>query len=696
MDVPTSESVMNTYATPSSRGQGIYLAADLRAGTNARNSMFWQDPNRYNGDLWNQVETSLGKLVGYNGQLPYNGPINWNNNITGRGVRSTSTQQVSMRDLSNYTVSNTVKENLGLSGLLVAHSASASSIRAYYAPYPIASWTSGSSFGTGSAGGFGVIAYKNNVNRPRLASFEQNNTVFQSGLNSANILYGVPTSTGSNGGDLNFNVVFNNSSVGLGNTAESVIATTPNIIIYPGTSSAAVPALSSLAYKRQGLLIYSNLGGDSGKLYYNRYILSQSNASGLGLSLEVGATTKLPNNDQNNCVLGLVSEFNSFGVTNNSIPVKGNFSVPYTFIDTSYSDISSATLLFTNGLGWYARVLSMTGSALYTGSSFYLGGGRYPACWRNENGAQMKSGYSIVGSLGAPIANTNPDESIILGYQYPYYFKPGAGVPPSQSQWAADPGNLEWYRFDTGSQQIDTIIVSGSRKWQSKAIEYLGALTISGSSQNGGVVVVAMAHTGSSIDVGLYMRTGSSFVQLDYLAGVGGGNVDSTDRITLQRMNAYWQSGEIGTPSSGEMMNVYNSPGTSSVSSSGFVGMVYSTNDPDPATKVVYLRINAHTLKFEGTSSLPTDTYGPYAVLGGGYDTFYPHYPMISYLEGNIPWEGYYNIGWEQVSIDDPLTGGPIGPNQVDNNVPIYPLIGSYYDINAGTSEIKISSIALY
>jgi hypothetical protein len=687
MDVPTSESVMNTYAGPSTNGQGIYLAADLRAGSNAGASMFWESPERYNGDLLNQVETSLGKLVGYNGQLPYNGPINWSNNITGRGVRSTSTQQVSMRDLSNYTVSNTVKENIGSSGLSVAHSASASPVRAYYAPYPIASWTSGSSFGTGSAGMFGVIAYKNNVNRPRLASFEQNNTTEAQGANSANTLYGVPTSTGSNGGDLNFNVIFNNSSVGLGNTAESVIATIPNQILYPGTSSNSPnPTLVPFSYKRQGLLIYSNLGGDSGKLYYNRYILSQSNASGLGLSLEVSASIKLPNNNVNNCVLGLVSEVASF--TGGSVLFNGNFSVPFTFTDTSYSDISSATLLYTNGLGWFARVLSMTGSALYTGSSFYLGGGRYPACWRNENGAQMKNGYSIVGSLGAPfIASTNPDESIILGYQYPQYSNTLGLAAPSQSEWAANPGNNEWYRFNTGSVQIDTVIISGSLKWRSKAIEYLGTIQISGSSQNGDVVVAAMAHTGSSIDVGLYMKTGSSFIQLDYLGGIGGGTVDSTDRITLQRMN--WNftnspSGAVGSVGK-SMMNTYIAPNSASVSSSGFVGMVYSTNDIDPATKVVYLRINAQTLKFQGTSSLPTDTYGPYPAIPDT-DYFFPHYPMIS-VGGYYPWLYCYNIGW-----DSPQAGYVVR----DSDVPIYPLIGNYYDTSAGTSEIKMSSIALY
>lgn len=692
MDVPTSESVMNTYAAPSTNGQGIYLAADLRAGSNANNSMFWEAANRTNSDLLNQVETSLGKLVGYNGQLPYNGPINWSNNITGRGVRSTSTQQVSMRDLSNYTVSNTVKENIGSSGLSVAHSASASPVRAYYAPIPIASWTSGSSFGTGSAGMFGVIAYKNNVNRPRLASFEQNSTNEATEVNSANLLYGVPTSTGSNGGDLNFNVVFNNSSVGLGNTAESVIATIPNQILYPGTSSnAPTPTLAQWSRKRQGLLIYSNLGGDSGKLYYNRYILSQSNASGLGLSLEVSASIKLPNNDVNNCVLGVVSELTSFSVGGGQL-VNGNFSVPYKFTDTSYSDISSATLLYTNGLGWYARVLSMTGSALYTGSSFYLGGGRYPGCWRNENGAQMKNGYSIVGSLGAPIASTNPDESIILGYQFPLYYGAGAGgVPPSQSQWAANPENIGWYSWNTGSSQIDTVIISGSLKWRSKAIEYLGNITISGSSQGGDVVVVAMAHTGSSIDVGLYMKTGSSFLQLDYLAGIGGGTVDSTDRITLQRMNWNFTNAPLGAAGAGgqSMMNAYIAPNSASVSSSGFVGMVYSTNDIDPATKVVYLRINAQTLKFQGTSSLPTDTYGPYPAIPAGSNYFFPHYPMINF-GGYSPWHYCVNIGW-----DDPQAGF-VGASRQNSDVPIYPLIGSYYDSNAGTSEMRISSIALY
>jgi hypothetical protein len=302
----------------------------------------------------------------------------------------------------------------------------------------------------------------------------------------------------------------------------------------------------------------------------------------------------------------------------------------------------------------------------------------------------MKNGYSIVGSLGAPIASTNPDESIILGYQQPQYFATLGLSAPSQSQWAANPGNLEWYRFDTGSQQIDTVIISGSLKWRSKAIEYLGTIQISGSSQFGDVVVAAMAHTGSSIDVGLYMKTGSSFIQLDYLGGIGGGTVDSTDRITLQRMNWYFTnspSGAVGSVGN-SMMNTYIAPNSASVSSSGFVGMVYSTNDIDPATKVVYLRINTQTLKFQGTSSLPTDTYGPYPGLPTS-NYFFPHYPMIS-VGGYYPWWYCYNIGY-----DDPQAGF-VGFNQLNSDVPIYPLIGSFYDSNAGTSEIKISSIALY
>jgi hypothetical protein len=132
MDVPTSESVASVVATPGTNGQGIYLAADLRQGATNRNSMFLQSPNRTNSDVLNPIETSLGKLVGYNNQQPYNGYFNWNNNTTGRGVRSTATQQVSMRDLSNYTVSTTTKETIGTSGIATVHSASASTVRAYF------------------------------------------------------------------------------------------------------------------------------------------------------------------------------------------------------------------------------------------------------------------------------------------------------------------------------------------------------------------------------------------------------------------------------------------------------------------------------------------------------------------------------------------------------------------------------------
>ena len=690
MDVPTSESVASVVATPGTNGQGIYLAADLRQGATNRNSMFLQTPNRTNSDILNPIETSLGKLVGYNNQQPYNGYFNWSNNTTGRGVRSTATQQVSMRDLSNYTVSTTTKETIGTSGIATVHSASASTVRAYFSTVPMASWNSGSAgFGTGSAGLFGVIAYKNNVNRPRLATIEQNLAENFSGTNYASLIYGLPTSTGSNGGDLNFDAIFNSSTVGLSNTAESVIATIPNIIYSYGTSSNAPNiALKEYSYKRQGLLIYSNLGGDSGKLYYNRYLVSQSNDSGLGMTIELGSTTKLPNNDINNCVLGLVQETNQYSTGE----AGGNFSIPYDFVEDSrgYTDISSATLLHTNGGGWYARIISVTGSTLYTGSAFYLGGGRYPSCWRNENGAQMKQYYSIVGSYGAPGSpTTDPEADIILSYQYPYYGVGGGGTVTTSS-WNADPGNNEWYRFDTGSSQVDTAIITGAKKWRSKAIEFLGGMTISGSTNSGGVVCIAMAHTGSSIDVALYMKTGSSFVQLDYLAGIGAGGVDSTDRITLQNFN--WNPNPINNglgfgTTSGDY-NVYNSNNISSISSSNYIAMTYSTNDIDPATKVVYIKVDTNRIKFVNISSIPTDTYGPYPQIPSGYDYFFNHFPIYqSYLP---PYTNVVPIGWE-----DPVAGFVAASSQLSNKA-IYTTIGSYYDSSAGTSDIRISSIGLY
>jgi hypothetical protein len=230
-----------------------------------------------------------------------------------------------------------------------------------------ASWNSGSAgFGTGSAGLFGVIAYKNNVNRPRLATIEQNLASNFSGTNYASLIYGLPTSTGSNGGDLNFNAIFNSSTVGLSNTAESVIATIPNIIYSYGTSSNAVNnTLKEYSYKRQGLLIYSNLGGDSGKLYYNRYLVSQSNASGLGMAIELGSTTKLPNNDINNCVLGLVQETNQYSTGN---AYRWKFFNTYDFVCRSpEAYLQTYQVLhyyITNGGGWYARIISVTGSTL--------------------------------------------------------------------------------------------------------------------------------------------------------------------------------------------------------------------------------------------------------------------------------------------------------------------------------------------
>jgi hypothetical protein len=689
MDAPTSESVASVVASAGTRGQGIYLVADLRAGTiDNGGSMFAQSPNRSNTDLLNPVETSLGKLVGYNNQQSYNGYINWNNNTTGRGVRSTATQQVSMRDLSNYTVSTTTKETIGFSGIATVHSASASTVRGYFATLPIASWNTGSAgFGTGSAGYFGVIAYKNNVNRPRLATIEQNLTSGYGSYNYSNTIYGIPTSTGSNGGDLNFNAVFNFSTVGLGNTAESVIATIPNIIYSYGTSSnAPLDPMRTVSYKRQGLLIYSNLGGDSGRLYYNRYLVSQSNDSGLGMAIELGSATKLPNSDITNCVLGLVQEQNQYSTGT----AGGNFSIPYEFIGDSrgYTDISSATLLFTNGGGWNARIISVTGSTLYTGSVFYLGGGSYPSCWRNENGAQMKMGYSIVGGYGAPNGNTtDPDAHIVLGYQQPRYGIGGGGTVTTAS-WNANPGSNEWYRFDTSSQQIDTIIISGSKKWRSKAIENLGSMTISSSTQGGNVVCIAMAHTGSSIDIALYMKTGSSFVQLDYLAGVGVGGVDSTDRITLQNFN--WNPDPInnglGFGVGSSDYNVYNSNNTSSISSSNYIAMTYSTNDIDPATKIVYIKVDTNRIKFVNTSSIPTDTYGPYPGIPDS-SFFFNHFPIYqSYLS---PWNETSAIGWQ-----DPSASGFIARH--DSNKPIYATIGSYYNSNTGTSEMGISSIGLY
>lgn len=687
MDVPTSESVASVVATPGTNGQGIYLAADLRQGATNRNSMFLQSPNRTNSDVLNPIETSLGKLVGYNNQQPYNGYFNWNNNTTGRGVRSTATQQVSMRDLSNYTVSTTTKETIGTSGIATVHSASASTVRAYFSTGTISSWNSGSAgFGTGSAGLFGVIAYKNNVNRPRLATIEQNLASNFSGTNYASLIYGLPTSTGSNGGDLNFNAIFNSSTVGLSNTAGSVIATIPNIIYSYGTSSNAVNnTLKEYSYKRQGLLIYSNLGGDSGKLYYNRYLVSQSNASGLGMAIELGSTTKLPNNDINNCVLGLVQETNQYSTGN----AGGNFSIPYDFVadPRSYTDISSATLLYTNGGGWYARIISVTGSTLYTGSAFYLGTG-YPLCWRNENGAQMKQYYSIVGGYGAPGSpTTDPEADIILSYQYPYYGV--GGGPVTTSSWNADPGNNEWYRFDTGSSQVNTAIITGAKKWRSKAIEFLGGMIISGSSQYGDVVCIAMAHTGSSIDVALYMNTGSSFVQLDYLAGIGAGGVDSTDRITLQNFN--WNPNPIndglGVGTTSGDYNVYNSNNTSSISSSNYIAMTYSTNDIDPATKVVYIKVDTNRIKFVNTSSIPTDTYGPYPAIPDS-DYFFNHFPI--YQSYQLPSTNVVPIGWE-----DPVAGF-VAATSLGSNKAIYTTIGSYYDSSAGTSDIRISSIGLY
>jgi len=686
MDVPTSESVASVVAAPSTNGQGIYLAADLRQGGTNGDSMFFQTPDRTNGDVLNPVETSLGKLVGYNNQQPYNGYFNWSNNVTGRGVRSTATQQVSMRDLSNYTVSTTVTETIGTSGISTVHSASASTVRGYFATEPISSWNSSSAgFGTGSAGLFGVIAYKNNVNRPRLATIEQN--LYPESTNYVStVLYGIPTSTGSNGGDLNFNAQFNTSTAGLNNTAESVIATIPNIIYSYGTSSNA-PYLKDLSYKRQGLLIYSNLGGDSGKLYYNRYLVSQSNANGLGMAIELGATTKLPNNDIQNCVLGLVQEISQYSTG----IAAGNFSIPYNFVadDRSYTDISSATLLYTNGGGWYARIISVTGSTLYTGSAFFLGGANYPQCWRNENGAQMKQGYSIVGSYDGPNGNnTDPEARIILGIQTPYYGVGGGGTV-NTSSWNANPSNPEWYRFSTSSAQVDTIIITGVKKWRSKAIEYMGSMKISGSAigvDEGQVVCIAMAHTGSSIDVALYMNTGSSFVQLDYLAGIGGGTVDSTDRITLQNFNYTPAPANNGAGSTGRTdYNVYNSNNTSSISSSNYIALTYSTNAIDPATKVVYIRVDTNRIQFVNTSSIPTDTYGPYPQIPSGNDYFFNHFPIYQSLRG--PAAYISPIGW-----DDPTVGIAVG----GNNKKVYTTIGSYYDSSAGTSEIGISSIGLY
>ena len=692
MDVPTSESVASVVAAPSTNGQGIYLAADLRQGGTNGDSMFFQTPDRTNGDALNPVETSLGKLVGYNNQQPYNGYFNWSNNVTGRGVRSTATQQVSIRDLSNYTVSTTTKETIGLPGISTVHSASASTVRGYFSTVPIASWNSSSAgFGTGSAGFFGVIAYKNNVNRPRLATIEQNLAGNYSGTNYVStVLYGIPTSTGSNGGDLNFNAQFDFSTVGLNNTAESVIATIPNKIYSYGTSSNGPNGtLRAESYKRQGLLIYSNLGGDSGRLYYNRYLVSQSNANGLGMDIELGSTTKLPNNDIQNCVLGLVQETNQYS----SGQAGGNFSIPYDFVSDSrsYTDISSATLLYTNGGGWYARIISVTGSTLYTGSAFYLGGGSYPNCWRNENGAQMKQGYSIVGGYGAPNGNTtDPDAYIILSYQKPYYGLGGGGTVTTSS-WNANPGSNEWYRFDTSSAQVDTNIITGAKKWRSKAIEYLGEMKISGSAygfNEGAVVCIAMAHTGSSIDVALYMKTGSSFVQLDYLAGIGAGGVDSTDRITLQNFNWNPSPANNGAGFTGASdYNVYNSNNTSSISSSNYIAMTYSTNDIDPATKVVYIRVDTNRIQLVNTSSIPTDTYGPYPGIPNS-SFFFNHFPI--YQSYSPPYTNLSAIGWE-----DPRAGF-VGTNQEKSNKPVYTTIGSYYNGNTGTSEIGISSIGLY
>ena len=714
MDVPTSESVINwpfptsSAATgPYAKGQGIYLAGDLRQAQSIYGSYFIQEAQRGNPDTAFMKQTSLGKLVGYNNQLPYYGNINWSNNVTGRGARGTSTQQVSMRDLSNYTVSNTVKEAFGSFGQYNAHSSSASPIRTYLASETIRSWVT-ASYQTASYGTLGVFAYKNNINRPRMGAFIQNRsreTDVLSGpdtasmFNTAVINYGVPTITGSNGGDLNFNVVPTVSSIGLSNTAESVTVTIPNRVSWPGNGNFDGNS-AYLSQKRQGLLVYSNLGGDSGKLYYNRYLVSSSNPNGLSLALEVGSTTKLPNNDRNYCVLGLVEEFLP------ELLGQNNFRVPVGFEDPVLgpipSDMSSANILYTQGLGWYSYIVSMTGSILYTGSRAYLGKG-YPLNWRNENGAQMKQGFGIVGGQDFPGSTGSADDKVVLSYTIPEYNSYVAA--PDYSSWVSNPSG-SWYDYNT---PITTTIISGSKKWQSKAIEDLGVCNIQNSLSTGSVVLAAMAHTGSSIDIGLYMLTGSGFIQLDYLAGVGSGNVDSTDRITLYKLGGAdgnqnynlqhpQQDGIFGPASSGRSYYTYASSSwdvslqySYYISSSGYVGLTYTTNDINPSTKIVYLRIDMAHLKFIDTTSLPTDSYGPYASLGGGYNYFFAGFPMGKYNKVVQP----IVIGWEEPRG---LPGnGALGAGyQPLSIVPIVPIVGSYYDSNAGTSEIKMSSIALY
>ena len=288
MNFPSSGSVAlvptASYLTAYNLRQGIYMANDLRRGSNNL-SWFMTNANgsRNNPDQPYSKQTSLGKLASYNNETPYKGYITWDNNITGQGSRATATTEVKMSDLANMTVTTCITSsevniasirNFGSSSIMDFQPASAG----------MASFLSSSNQYTGFFSMVGITS--NDINsRPDLLVL----TYLQTGSGYNGVTANTVTGSISLGNPLSLNSKNWNLSI-----------YSLNGIVAQGTTQVAIsPPESKLGWMRTGSwssgtgIPASEFGGlaywisstDNRRPYAIGYLYSGSNATGANLAI---------------------------------------------------------------------------------------------------------------------------------------------------------------------------------------------------------------------------------------------------------------------------------------------------------------------------------------------------------------------------------------------------------------------------